>query len=62
MGSRFWNHHPTWYVRWRRSGTGRWWKRRLSKARRRYAQLYLCEGIRYKEPSMIESTINYKLW
>jgi hypothetical protein len=50
-----------WTCKWPGPGTGRWWKRKLSKARRRYAKMTL-QGIRYKEPNGIESEVNWKTW
>lgn len=42
-------------------GLGRWMKRRLSKARRKYAKERL-NGRKGKEPSGIESEVNWKGW
>lgn len=42
-------------------GFGRWMKRRLSKARRRYIKSVLRTG-RGKEPTRIESEVNWKGW
>jgi hypothetical protein len=43
------------------SGIGRFWKRRLSKARRRYIRDLLRLG-RGKEPAGLESVVNWKDW
>lgn len=64
MGNRFYmDRKPTWdYMAWvwsYKSGHGRWCKRRLSKARRRYAKQMIRFG-RGKEPTGIESYVNYK--
>lgn len=45
--------------RWPRSG--RWWKRALAKARRRYIRAQLL-GIKGKEPTGYESEVNWKTW
>ena len=42
-----------------RSGYGKWWKRRLHKARRRYAKAQLA-GRRGKEPVGLESEVNWR--
>lgn len=42
-------------------GTGKYWKRRLSKARRRYAKDLIKLG-KGREPTTIESNVNFKLW
>jgi hypothetical protein len=64
MGNREWDKAP-WFVsfseRWASPGEGRFWKRRLSKARRRYVRALLKCG-RGKEPVGIESTVNWKNW
>jgi len=46
---------------WPGIGTGREWKRRLSKARRRFIKMRL-RGFRDKEPIGLESEINWKTW
>ena len=46
---------------WSHSGTGKWWKRALAKARRRHTKLTL-RGIRAKEPTKYESECNWKTW
>lgn len=54
-------HLTSWSSRWPAPHYGRWWKRKLSKARRRYAKMTL-RGIRYKEPTGIESEVNWRTW
>lgn len=58
---------PRYYLCWSSAGIGRFWKRQLSKSRRRYARA-LC---RYETGRMlhpprgrrgIESLVNCKLW
>jgi len=56
-----WRNTPFWPCQWGRPGTGRWWKRQLSKARRRYARALLAQG-RGKEPVRYERECNWKLW
>jgi len=46
---------------WSSKGSGKWWKRRLSKARRKYIKSLLKTG-RGKEPTGIESEVNGKGW
>jgi len=45
--------------RWPRSG--KWWKRALAKARRRYAKFQL-RGLKCKETTNKESEVNWKTW
>jgi len=48
------------YAGWRnRTGLGRYWKRKLSKARRRYAKDIL-RGLRGKEPVNLEGRVNWR--
>ena len=66
MGKRFFNERGEWYVsfseKWSgKPGNGRYMKRSLSKARRRYAKCKL-RGISAKEPTGLESLVNYKGW
>ena len=42
-------------------GVGRYWKRKLSKARRKFIKSFLKFG-RGKEPVDLESEVNWKLW
>ena len=56
---------PPKYVRfthiWPHEGFGKYWKRKLNKARRKYAKDLLKFG-RGKEPVDLESEVNWKLW
>lgn len=45
---------------WLSAGRGRYWKRMLSKARRRYAKYIIRTGRHNREPTWIESIVNYK--
>ena len=64
MGNRYFNDLPE-YVsfsqRWPNPHIGRYWKRQLNKARRKYIKLEL-RGIRGREPVYLESMVNYKTW
>lgn len=65
MGRRYFKKLP-WYVSFTQTwgnkrGMGRFWKRQLSKARRRYAKNLLKYG-RGKEPVGLESEVNWKGW
>jgi hypothetical protein len=51
---------PPWVVRWSHAGTGRWWKRQLSKARRRLGRAH-CYGRRAKSSNRYEHECNWKL-
>lgn len=67
MGNRFFNDrikkaHGKFTRTWGNvPGNGRWWKRQLSKARRRYINALLRSG-RGKEPIGLESEVNWKGW
>lgn len=65
MGRRFFCNRAPDYVsfsqKWPRAGSGRWRKRQLSKARRRYGRL-TAKGHRARLPVHIESEVNYKGW
>jgi len=61
MGNRRWQDFEHWQVCWPNPKVGRYWKRQLSKARRRHIKLTL-RGIRAKEPTHYESEVNYKTW
>ncbi len=64
MSARNWRNLP-YYVsfsqKWASERMGRYYKRRLSKARRKYAKEQLA-GRRGKEPVGIERECNYKGW
>ena len=49
------------HTRWPKRRVGRYWKRQLSKARRRFAKQVLRHG-RGKEPTRYESECNWKTW
>jgi hypothetical protein len=55
----WWGKFKTWG--WPAPHTGKWWKRRLHKARRRWYKARL-RGQRGKEPTDIESEVNWKSW
>jgi len=59
MGYRQQRHDPPWLVRWGHAGTGRWWKRQLSKARRRIGRL-VCRGQEPRRAPRYESECNWK--
>jgi hypothetical protein len=66
MGRRYFDEYkPAWVTFSETWGNvphiGRWYKRRLSKARRRYVRDLLRFG-RAKEPTGIESEVNWKGW
>jgi len=66
MGNRFLDERLKGYISFtqtwgNKEGIGRYWKRILSKARRRYAKAEL-RGERGKEPVGLESTVNWKSW
>lgn len=65
MGNRHWAEEVPEYVsmteRWPGPGVGRYWKRKLSKARRKHAKEQL-NGRRGKEPTAIESEVNWRTW
>ena len=46
---------------WPGIGIGREWKRRLSKARRKFVKMRL-RGYHGKEPIRLESEVNWKTW
>jgi hypothetical protein len=50
-----------WVGSWPNQHIGRWWKRQLSKARRRYIK-HTLRGIRSKEPTGYESVVNWRTW
>jgi len=59
MGNRQLNKLYDWQSIWYGRGQGRYWKRQLSKARRRYAKMLIWFG-RGKEPTHYESECNWK--
>lgn len=59
MGSRFRNDRYQYHMMWTRAGAGRYWKRMLSKARRRAYKQYGIEGTPINK---YESYCNYKGW
>lgn len=65
MGNRFFNErggsHVSFSQKWGTVGEGRYWKRRLSKARRRQIKMEL-RGHPSKEPTGLEARVNYKNW
>lgn len=65
MGNRFFNERIPEGKRfcdlWGKPGNGRYWKRKLSKARRKAAKQRL-QGNRARDPVALESTVNYKTW
>lgn len=65
MGRRFFNErggdHVSFSEKWPGVGIGRFWKRQLSKARRRHIKAEL-DGRRGKEPTHYEGMVNYKTW
>ena len=62
MGNRELQERPYWKQwGWGRPGTGRWWKRQLSKARRKYSKHMILYG-RAREPLGWERECNWKLW
>jgi hypothetical protein len=65
MGIRYWNSRAPEYVsfseRWPNVGVGRYWKRRLSKGRRKYSKMILQHG-RGKEPTYLESMVHMRTW
>ena len=59
-----WKPYPDWLSFtqvWPGRGEGRYMKRRLSKARRKYAKQMIKHG-RGKEPVTLESEVNWKGW
>lgn len=54
-------HDRYWLSQWPGEHTGRYWKRLLSKARRKYAKMLLRFG-RGKDTTDKESIVNYKTW
>ena len=61
MGRREKDKLPHWQCRWPNPHIGRYWKRQLSKARRRFAKQILLWG-RGKEPLHYERECNWKTW
>jgi len=59
MGQREREKREDWQTCWPGQKNGRYWKRRLAKARRRYIKSVLRTG-RGKEPVGYESTVDYK--
>lgn len=57
MGQREWRKLRRWQCRWPGKKQGRWWKRALSKARRRFTK-----GTSQKEPTHYETMCNMKTW
>jgi len=69
MGQREYDKLPSWLdfsCVWSGPGTGRWGKRQLSKARRRFARQYCRDGERaYRHMGSLmhwEGEINWKFW
>lgn len=61
MGNRKDDSYPDYCLRWPGVGNGRYWKRQLSKARRRYARMLL-RGFKPKPAKRVESECNYKTY
>jgi len=64
MGNREWMKEPRyshWFHCWAGPGIGKFWKRRLNKARRKYIKNLIWFG-RGKEPVSKESKINWRNW
>ena len=65
MGIRHFNESAPSYVsfsqRWSKAGDGKYLKRRLNKARRKFEKLRL-RGIRGKAPTQLEGEVNYRGW
>jgi hypothetical protein len=66
MGQREIRSRPEWmqkmrFMPWPGRKQGRYWKRQLSKSRRRYAKQMIRFG-RGKEPTRYERECNYKTW
>ena len=59
MGRREQDKIKPWMNTWSGIGIGRWYKRRLSKARRRYAKQMIKFG-RGKSPANVETEVNWK--
>ena len=59
MGRRERDKLEPWKQAWYGRGMGRWYKRRLSKARRRYARQLIRFG-RGKSPANVETECNWK--
>jgi hypothetical protein len=59
MGRRFRDNQPLWKLSWSNAGVGRYWKRQLSKSRRRYIKSFLLFG-RGKHSTHYETECNYK--
>lgn len=51
-----------WHKTWPRVGIGRYWKRCLSKARRRYAKEELRGATHPRTPTHYESEVNYRTY
>lgn len=50
-----------WAGTWNAAGNGRFWKAKLSRARRKYYKL-LDKGYKVKYPTSLETEVNYKSW
>ena len=61
MGKREQRKLEFWKLSWPGRGNGRYWKRKLSKARRRYSNQMIKDG-RGKSPANYETECNYKTY
>jgi hypothetical protein len=65
MGNRYFEEQPWWinftHTWGNKPHLGRWYKRRLSKARRRYIRTLIRLG-RAKEPIGLEREVNWRGW
>lgn len=52
---------PSFSETWNSRGEGRYWKRQLSKARRRFSKMLIYFG-KGKSPSHYESEVNWRGW
>lgn len=59
FGKRYWA--PSFTCVWPGEGVGRFWKKKLSKARRAQAKLEL-RGIKAKPTTGIEREVNWRTW
>ena len=69
MGTRAWLETKERYPwlkrsdRWPKKGLGRYWKRRLSKARRKYAKAVLTQTTPHERGlADLESTVSWRSW
>lgn len=61
MGEREWRKLEPWQLRWPGRKQGRWWKRYLSKVRRRKGRME-ARGLQDRTGNKAESTCGYKTW